>query len=382
VWARRLSEPGWLLLPLRGFLGVTFCFAGLQKLANPDYLNAHSPTSVASQMHSLQHSSPIGPLLELATHAPALVGLLIAFGELAVGVGTLLGLYTRVAAAGGALLSLTFFLTVSWNTTPYYYGSDIVFVFAWLVLLAFGATGVLSLDGWLRNRARATLRLGPEPATVAVSAVRLHSLCPRAGACGMRPDGACVRRRGCPVFPVDEPLSAGNRAEITRRTVVRTGLAAALVGGLAALLGAATAAIGRSVGGTRHRPTAIGGPVRTPGTHAPRTSASAPGATNSGTPIGAAAAVPVGQAKSFTDPATGSPAWVVHPSSSAFVAFNATCTHAGCPVQYDPANVQFVCPCHGGVYDARTGKVLQGPPPAPLQRIPVRVVSGQLRVDA
>jgi thiosulfate dehydrogenase [quinone] large subunit len=122
--------------------------------------------------------------------------------------------------------------------------------------------------------------------------------------------------------------------------------------------------------------------VRTPGTHAPRTSASAPGATNSGTPIGAAAAVPVGQAKSFTDPATGSPAWVVHPSSSAFVAFNATCTHAGCPVQYDPANVQFVCPCHGGVYDARTGKVLQGPPPAPLQRIPVRVVSGQLRVDA
>jgi thiosulfate dehydrogenase [quinone] large subunit len=382
VWARRLSEPGWLLLPLRGFLGVTLCFAGLQKLANPDYLNAHSPTSVASQMHSLQHSSPIGPLLELATHAPALVGLLIAFGELAVGVGTLLGLYTRVAAAGGALLSLTFFLTVSWNTTPYYYGSDIVFVFAWLVLLAFGATGVLSLDGWLRNRARATLRLGPEPATVAVSAVRLHSLCPRAGACGMRPDGACVRRRGCPVFPVDEPLSAGNRAEITRRTVVRTGLAAALVGGLAALLGAATAAIGRSVGGTRHRPTAIGGPVRTPGTHAPRTSASAPGATNSGTPIGAAAAVPVGQAKSFTDPATGSPAWVVHPSSSAFVAFNATCTHAGCPVQYDPANVQFVCPCHGGVYDARTGKVLQGPPPAPLQRIPVRVVSGQLRVDA
>jgi Rieske Fe-S protein len=43
--------------------------------------------------------------------------------------------------------------------------------------------------------------------------------------------------------------------------------------------------------------------------------------------------------------------------------------------------VQFVCPCHGGVYDARTGKVLQGPPPAPLQRIPVREVSGQLRVD-
>jgi Rieske Fe-S protein len=43
--------------------------------------------------------------------------------------------------------------------------------------------------------------------------------------------------------------------------------------------------------------------------------------------------------------------------------------------------MQFVCPCHGGVYNARTGAVLQGPPPAPLQPIAVRVVSGQLRVD-
>lgn len=385
MWARRLTEPGWLLLPLRGFLGITFCVAGLQKLANPDYLNAHSPTSVASQMRSLQHSSPIGALLGLSTHAPVLVGLLIAFGELAVGVGTLLGLCTRLAAAGGALLSLTFFLTVSWSTTPYYYGSDIVFIFAWLVLLAFGPSDVVSLDRWLRNRARASLRLGPQPATVAVSASRLHALCPRAGACGLQPDGGCVRSRGCPVFPVDEPISARNRAEVTRRTVMQTGLAAALVGGLAALLGAATAALGRSVGGTRRPTSAVGGPAGTPHTPAPSkspsTSPSTSAGATSGTPIAAAATIPLGQAKSFTDPATGNPAWVVHSSGNSFDAFNATCTHAGCPVQYDPSNVQFVCPCHGGVYDARTGKVLQGPPPAPLQRIPVRQVSGQLRVD-
>lgn len=54
---------------------------------------------------------------------------------------------------------------------------------------------------------------------------------------------------------------------------------------------------------------------------------------------------------------------------------------AGAAVQYDPSNVQFVCPCHGGVYDARTGAVLQGPPPAALQAIPVHLVAGQLRVD-
>lgn len=215
IWSERLQEPGWLLLPLRGFLGVTFTFAGLQKLANPDYLNAHSPTSVVGQMRLLQHSSPIGPLISLSTHAPTLVGLLIAFGELAVGLGTLLGLYQRAAAVGGAVLSLTFFLTVSWNTSPYYYGSDIVFVFAWLTLFGFGTGGVLSLDAWLRDRARATLRLGPQPASVRISADRLHALCPRAGQCGLRPDGQCHRLRGCPVFP---PASTCHRLTVPNST--------------------------------------------------------------------------------------------------------------------------------------------------------------------
>jgi hypothetical protein len=31
----RLRQPGWLILPLRAFLGVTFVYASLQKLANP-----------------------------------------------------------------------------------------------------------------------------------------------------------------------------------------------------------------------------------------------------------------------------------------------------------------------------------------------------------
>jgi len=383
----RQQQPGWLLLPLRGFLGVTFTFAGLQKLANPDYFDAHSPTSVVAQMRLLQHSSPIGPLVALSAHAPTLVGLLIACGELAVGVGTLLGLYQRVAAVGGALLSLSFFLTVSWNTSPYYYGSDIVFTFAWLTLLGFGSGGVFSLDTWLRNRARAELHLGPEPASVRVSAARLHGLCPSAGQCGLRPDGRCTRLRDCPVFPAEEHLSAGNRAVLDRRTVTRSGAAAALAAGGAIVLGGATAALGRAAGGTSH-PSAAIDPTPPTTTSTPKTggptsppASSGSGTTTAGTVMGSTTLVPTGQARQFTDPATGNPAWMVHPGGSTFVAFSAICTHAGCTVQYDPSTVQFLCPCHGGLYDARTGKVLQGPPPSPLPSIPVQVVAGQLRVD-
>jgi hypothetical protein len=67
TWARRRNEPGWLLLPLRAFPVVTFPYAGLQKLANIDYLDASSPTSAAREMSMLRHTSPIGPLLTLST---------------------------------------------------------------------------------------------------------------------------------------------------------------------------------------------------------------------------------------------------------------------------------------------------------------------------
>jgi thiosulfate dehydrogenase [quinone] large subunit len=386
VWSRRLADPGWLLLPLRGFLGITFCFAGLQKLANPSYFDPHSPVSVAAQMRLQEHTSPIGPLIGLATHAPTFVGLAIAIGELAVGIGTLLGLCVRIAAVGGLLLSLTFFLTVSWNTSPYYYGSDIVFVFAWLTMFAFGPALGLSLDSWLRNRARSSLRLGPEPAAVEIGADRLRALCPLDRNCGMQSDGHCARAR-CAIF-LSRRRGSADTAEVDRRTVMQTGAAAAVVAGGAAVLGGATAAIGRAAhhAGAPNTTGAAAGPV--PPRHSSRgkgngrrsgTPAHHRGA--GGTVIAATAAIPVGNAKSFVDPATGEPAWAVHSGSATFVAFSAICTHAGCTVQYDPSTVQFVCPCHGGTFDARTGRVVAGPPPAPLQAIPVRAVNGQLRVN-
>jgi thiosulfate dehydrogenase (quinone) large subunit len=384
-WLRRRAQPGWLLLPLRAFLGLTFCYAGLQKLANPGYLDAHNPTSVAHQMLLLRHRSPIGPLLGLSMHAPTLVGLLIAFSELAVGVGTLLGLWARVAAAGGALLALTFFLTVSWNTSPYYYGADIVFVFAWLVMLAFGSGGVLSADAWLRKRARRDLGLGPEPATVDIAVPRLRKLCGRGSKCGLAPDGQCTRLAGCPVFPVGELLPADRRDELGRRTVVIGGVAAAAVGILAILAGGLTAFIGRALGGTSRRSRAALSPTKTT-TGSASTPTSTSSSTTSGSPaapgvaVARASSISIGQALSFTDPANGNPAWVVHPSATTFVAFSAVCTHTGCPVQYDPSTIEFICPCHGGTYDARTGQVLQGPPPAPLPSIPLHVIDGQIRV--
>lgn len=369
TWRTRLERPGYLLLPLRAFLGLTFCYAGLQKLANPAYLDQHNPASVYAQMHALENSSPIGPLVSLSTHAPTLVGLLIALGELAVGIGTMLGLLSRVAAAAGALLALSFFLTVSWNTTPYYYGSDIVFVFAWLVLVAFGSGGVLSMDRWLRSRARSRVGLDPEAATVPIAASRLRELCGRGAKCGLDAgSGECGRPKTCPVFAPTDRLSPASARELDRRTVLVTGAGAAGVGLAAAFVAGTTAAVGRA-SHPAGAPVAAGA---TGGRSTKRRSGS------SGTAIASVSSVPVGQAKSFTDPASQQPAWLVHVSPSTFAAFSAVCTHAGCGVNFDPSTEQFVCPCHGGTYDAKTGQVTGGPPPAPLAKIAVQVRNGEV----
>src|ERR1700735_3256845 len=121
--------------------------------ARPLSLGPPFPSASSRVAPSPTHAL-VGPLQHIAVP----LGVVLALGELAVGLGTLLGLWTRIAAVGGILLSLSLFLTVSFHASPYYTGSDIVFVFAWLPLLLAGSGGVLSVDAFLASRGRAAAR--------------------------------------------------------------------------------------------------------------------------------------------------------------------------------------------------------------------------------
>ena len=48
--SRHLWTSGWTLLPLQLFLGVTFVYAGLQKLADPNFLDAAASSSIQAQL--------------------------------------------------------------------------------------------------------------------------------------------------------------------------------------------------------------------------------------------------------------------------------------------------------------------------------------------
>jgi menaquinol-cytochrome c reductase iron-sulfur subunit len=64
--------------------------------------------------------------------------------------------------------------------------------------------------------------------------------------------------------------------------------------------------------------------------------------------------------------------FLVWDGDSTVRALSATCTHLGCQVRWETADKRFICPCHGGVYDA-TGKVVGGPPPRPLDSVETKV---------
>lgn len=58
-------------------------------------------------------------------------------------------------------------------------------------------------------------------------------------------------------------------------------------------------------------------------------------------------------------------------------AFDARCTHMGCPVTWDAEAGGFYCPCHAGRFDAE-GNPVSGPPEAPLAKLEVSEQEGVL----
>jgi len=75
------------------------------------------------------------------------------------------------------------------------------------------------------------------------------------------------------------------------------------------------------------------------------------------------------------------PAMLIHHKDDTWVALDAVCTHLGCTVQYETARNRIFCACHGGVYDARTGANVSGPPPKPLKRLYPRVTDSGVIVS-
>jgi thiosulfate dehydrogenase [quinone] large subunit len=384
AWA--LSE--WALVPLRAFVGATFLYAGLQKLANPNFFKKASPISIQSQLIAASHTSPIHAILSHLEGIAKPIGFVIAFSEIAIGLGTLFGLWTRIAALGGLILSLSLFLTVSFHASPYFTGADIVFSFAWIPFIIAGGGTRLSLDAWIQKRV-AQKAGQPSPELVAIPFSTVQSIC------GNFAGGDCTARGGlacdaavCPVLiGARAPLATRSSLDaIDRRSLIVGATAAASAAGIVLIVGGAAAETGSLIGGAPSPksatqatlpPSAATTTTTPPGA---TTTTNPPGATTSSTTpvsvpkgrlLGSVASMPDNSSASFTIPSNGEPGLAIRTTSGDFVAYNAVCPHMGCTVGYSSANKIIICPCHGSEFEVSNGHVIVGPAPHGLTKLKV-----------
>ena len=353
AWAAEPPDPGaqldrltLALLPLRAFLGVTFVYAGIDKLTDPNFLQATGPGSIGAQLDGFVRVSPIAPLVQLFGQPfPVAIGLLIAVAEIAIGLGALSGLLFRLSAAGGFALSILFWLTASWATKPYYYGPDLPYALGWLTLALAGTGGRYTIEAWLDREFDSGLD--------------------------------------------DEPVSP------ERRLVLKAGLlgvAALAVTGLAGTVGASVLGRQRTIAGTGTTPATsdtAAGPTAsaapsTPSGSPALTAAPSVGATPapaSGLVVAKVSQLASGRAVTFDDPITGDPGVIIKLRDGTFVAFDTVCTHAGCTVEYDRASGYLICPCHGAAFDpANQAEAIAGPTDQPLAVIPIHIDTASGRI--
>jgi thiosulfate dehydrogenase [quinone] large subunit len=321
-WARQ----SWQLRILRGFLGGTFVIAGVQKLADPNFLHSGSPDYIGEQLKAFAHGSPIGPFLSIAAHFALLTGIAVALIEMAVGLGTLLGVAPMTFAALGLGLNLVLFLSATWHVHPYFLGSDSIYAVAW------GAYLVGLVDA-KRRAVRAAQSVGSR----------------RARARQMEELG---------------------RREFLRGALV--GLGSLMLGSVAfALEGRERAVADPPVPSSA--PSTSPTPTITKSTHHAKPTTPPPG-----TSIASLDNLPIGSAVNFDDPAQG-PSVLVRLAQDQVAAYSRVCTHAGCLVDYDRSSKLLLCPCHGAEFDpSQDGQPVAGPAFSPLPSINVTIDQGEV----
>jgi thiosulfate dehydrogenase [quinone] large subunit len=148
------TTAAWLWLVVRLYVGYEFIIAGWHKFSTPAWVDG-SGAGILGFWKGALGTTPAGaPVITfdwyrmfiqflVDTNSAGWFSYVIVFGELAVGIGLILGIFTGLAATGGLLMNMAFLLAGTTSTNP------VMAILGVLLILAWKNAGYIGLDYFL-----------------------------------------------------------------------------------------------------------------------------------------------------------------------------------------------------------------------------------------
>jgi thiosulfate dehydrogenase [quinone] large subunit len=149
------TMAAWLWLAVRLYVGYDFIDAGWHKFNTPAWMDGSGQGIIGFWTKAVAiPAAPAKPLITfdwyrgflqflIDTNSAGWFGYVIVFGELAVGLGLIVGAFVGLAAAGGILMNMAFLLAGTTSTNP------VLVILGVLLILAWKNAGYLGLDHYL-----------------------------------------------------------------------------------------------------------------------------------------------------------------------------------------------------------------------------------------
>ncbi|MDO8493478.1 MAG: DoxX family membrane protein [bacterium] len=149
-------SPLWLLA--RIYIGYDWLMAGWGKFTNPAWIGSDAGTAITGFLNgALQKTAGAHPdvsawyaafIQNIALPHPVIFSYLVTYGEMAVGLGLIFGLYTGLAAFFGAFMNFNYLFAGTISTNP------IMILLQIPLILAWKTAGWLGLDRFRKTISR------------------------------------------------------------------------------------------------------------------------------------------------------------------------------------------------------------------------------------
>ncbi len=149
------TRSAWIWLVIRLYVGFTWLTSGWGKFGNPVWTGENAGAAIKGFVGGAIEKSETGGdvaswyamfLENIVLPNSTVFSYIVVFGEIAVGLGLVLGLLTGIAAFFGSIMNATFLFAGTLSANP------VLFILATWLVLAWKVAGWYGLDRWALPR--------------------------------------------------------------------------------------------------------------------------------------------------------------------------------------------------------------------------------------